>query len=380
MSILVISFDAIGDKVFEVMASDSANYPNIAKFRQDAYYRGGIKTVFMSNTYPIHTTIATGKLPKDHGVISNLLPAKKNGERPWALMARYIKARTIWDAAREKKLSVAAIFWPVTCGAKIDYHLPEVHVEKGQNLIFRCLLYGSVFFQLAALFKHGGKLLKALSGVKQGTYLPVLDDFTTAVTCDMLKNKKPDLALVHLIAYDTIFHFMGPKSEGVEIAKKAMDTNLGKLLESWGPDTVIVFSDHAQLEITENINLNALYGDAVYEQTGGSAFLRREIEGVEEQPWFERFLTTEEMQESGYADKPVLGIAAKAGCCFSESQYKGNHGYPADYDNYNTFYGVRGKTFIPGQEQKWLKNRITDITAIIARELNLDMDILKEYS
>jgi len=102
--------------------------------------------------------------------------------------------------------------------------------------------------------------------------------------------------------------------------------------------------------------------------------------GLEGQPWFERFLTKNEMEESGYADKQLIGIAAKPGYIFSESsKYKGAHGYPTDYENYNVFYGVKGKSFLPGQEQNWLKNRITDITAIVARELDLDMDILEEY-
>ena len=380
MRILVISFDSISDKVFEAMAYDSKNYPNIARFKEEAFYRGGVKTVFVSNTYPIHTSISTGKLPKEHGLISNYLPPKKNGERPWAQMAKYIRSKTIWDAAREKKLSTAAMLWPVTCGAKIDCHMPEVHVEKGQNFLFRSLLYGSIFFQLFALIKHGGKLIKALKGITQGTALPVLDDFTTAVTCDLLRRKKPDLVLVHLIAYDTMFHFVGSSGSGMETAKKAMDTNLGMLLESWGSGTVIVFSDHSQFDLIESIDLNVIYEDAVFEQTGGCAFLTKKPEGLEEQPWFGRYLTKEEMDESGYGDKPVLGIAAKLDYAFTEGKkYKGNHGYPVDYENYSVFYGVKGRNFKPNHEQNWLKNHIIDVTAIIARELNLDMDILEEY-
>jgi len=386
MGVLVISFDSISDKVFEAMAGDGETYPNVARFKREAYYRGGIKTVFMSNTYPVHATIATGKSPKDHGIISNLLPPKKNdtrplGERPWAQMAGLIKAKTVWDATSEKGLSTAAMLWPVTCGAKIDYHMPEVHPEKGQNLLFRSLMYGSVFFQLSALLRHGGKLIKALKGIGQ----PELDDFTTSVTCDMLKKIKPDLTLVHLIAYDTLFHFAGSGGKEMETAKKAMDVNLGRLLESWGEDTVIVFSDHSQLDVNESINLHDIFGNAVFEQTGGSAFLNnatagKSDRGLEEQRWFGRYLTKEEMEESGYADKKVLGIAAKPGYIFSESKkYKGAHGYPTDYENYNVFYGVKGRNFTPKHEQKkWLKNRVTDVTAIIASELNLDMDILKE--
>ena len=382
MGVLVISFDSVGDKVFEAMAGDD-RYPNVAGFKRGAHYRGGLKTVFASNTYPVHTSISTGRLPKDHGVISNLLPPGKNGEQPWAQMAKNIKAKTIWDAAREKKLSTAAMLWPVTCGAKIDYHMPEVHPEKGQNLLFRSLLYGSVFFQLAALLRHGGKLAKALGGIGQ----PELDDFTTSVTCDMLKRKKPDLTLVHLIAYDTIFHKAGSGGREMEIAKLAMDANLGRLLKCRGEDTAIVFSDHSQLDVAENVNLCDIYGNAVFEQIGGSAFLDGSVHGNTptgkdpgDQAWFERYLTKDEMEESGYAGKGLVGVAAKPGYVFSAGdKYKGAHGYPADYENYNVFYAVSGKNYLPGREQNWLKNRITDVTAIIARELDLDMDILEEY-
>jgi len=386
MGVLVISFDSVGDKAFEAMADDGENYPNVARFRREAYWRGGLKTVFVSNTYPVHATVSTGRLPRDHGITSNLLPPKENGERPWAQMARLIKAKTVWDAAREKKLSTAAMLWPVTCGAKIDYHMPEVHLEKGQNMLFRSLLYGSAFFQMRAILRHGGKLAKAIRGRLRGIGIgqPELDDFTTSVTCDMLGRVKPDLTLVHLIAYDLLFHFAGSGGREIETAKKAMDTNLGRLLDAWGDDTAVVFSDHSQLDVHENIDLNALYENAGFDQAGGSAFADRSAmalaRGIELQPWFGRYLTDGELEESGHSAASVFGIAAKAGCSFSEGGgYRGNHGYPTDYENYGVFYGVRGKNFLPGGEQGWLKNRITDVTAIIARELDLDMDILGEY-
>jgi len=377
MGVLVISFDAVGDEVFEEMAQDSENFPNVARFFNEAYYQGGVKTVFVSNTYPIHATISTGKLPKEHGIKSNMLPPNKNGERPWAQMAKYIKSKTIWEAAKEKKLITAAMLWPVTCGAKIDYLLPEVHAEKGQNLLFRSLLYGSVFFQLSAFLKYCRKVIKVIKNLDHGAQLE-LDDFTTSVTCDLLKRKKCDLVLVHLIAYDTLFHFYGSKGKEIETAKKALDDNLGRLLDCWGEKTVIIFSDHSQFDVRQNINLNELYGDVVYEQAGGCAFLDKNTDlkvfGFIEKPWFERYLTQDEMIESGYADKPVFGIAAKQGYAFSEgNKYKGSHGYPADYENYDIFYCVKGKNFTEEHEHKWLKNHITDITAIIVKELNLDM-------
>ncbi|MDR0512752.1 MAG: alkaline phosphatase family protein [Treponema sp.] len=386
MGVLVINFDSVGDAVFQEMAKDREQYPNVANFMGDSFFQGGIKTVFVSNTYPVHTSVSTGKLPKDHGVISNYRMPNKKGERSWAQMAHYITAKTIWDAAKEKNLTTAAFLWPVTCGAKIDYHVPEVHPEKGQSLLVRSLMYGSVFFQLSSIAKYRHDLIAALKGMAQkSSGQPALDNFTTSASCDALKKKKPDLTLVHLLAYDTEFHYGGSECPELLTAKKSLDENLGRLLKNCSPkDTVIVFSDHSQLDVNQNINLNDLYSGAFFDQAGGSAFAIKPAQsilmGMEKEPWFSRYLSKEELKESGYENKALFGIAAKAGFCFTDGiGYKGNHGYPSDYENYHVFYAVKGKNFTKGNTQPWLKKRITDVTAIIAKELELDMDILAEY-
>ena len=360
--VLVISFDGISDSEFENMAEDTQTYPNVARFMKESSYTKNVSSIFMSNTYPIHTSIATGKLPKDHGIISNYLLDNANSEYQWAQMSKYIKTKTIWDAAREKGLKTAAILWPVTGGAKINYNLPEIHLTKGQNRVLKQLQYGSKLFQINALLKYRHKL----KGIKQ----PYLDDFATDVASDVLRGKKADLTLVHLIAYDDIRHRVGGASSELNIAKSAIDENLGKLLDITGEDiTVIVFSDHAHIDVKEVVNLNKIFGKDVFEQCGGSAFFAKKIENLEEYPWFGRNLTENEMIESGYATKVDLGIAAKIGYCFAESgAYKSNHGYPTDYDNYKVFYAIRGKDFVPT-----VKNggNVRDITAIINGELGL---------
>ncbi|MCL1995301.1 MAG: ectonucleotide pyrophosphatase/phosphodiesterase [Defluviitaleaceae bacterium] len=371
MGILVISFDAVGDKVFEKMAG-SGDYPNITSFYNEATYCGGIKSIFVSNTYPIHTTISTGKLPKDHGVIANTLPLTKSGDRPWVQFASMIKAKTLWDAAKEKGLKTASLLWPVTCKAKIDYNMPEVHLLKGQNRIIRHLMYGSKFFQIKAMLKHR-HLLKNMKDIEKSQ--PQLDNFTTAIGVDLLKEKKPDLALVHLIAYDHICHHTGLDSSEIKEAKKALDDNLGRLLGAWH-GTVLVFSDHSQLPVHENINLCDLYKED-FLQLGGCAFFQKPLAEISEQHWFGRYLTKEEMSSSGHDSRYDFGIAAKPGFNFSDGEniFKGDHGYPVDYENYNTFYAINKEIDYAHK----LKGSVRDVTAIIAKELGLDMDIIAEY-
>ena len=380
IKLLVISFDAMGDHVFESMASEPDLYPNIAKLKARLSYHNQVRTVFVSNTYPIHTSISTGKAPGEHGIVSN----KDSANVDWVMSAKAIQTKTLWQAARAKKLKTAAFLWPVTCGAPINWHLPEVHLKKGQRRVTQQLRQGSKAFQVRALLKHK-HLLGNLADVEDSQ--PALDNFTTAVACDLFARKKPDLALVHLIAYDYICHATGPvpvgerNTERLATAKLAMDTNLGKLMDAWytglEPDQghILVFSDHAQLQVNETINLNTLYRHNQFLQLGGCAFGKSFDISLPDQHWFGRHLSKEEMAESGYSGKYTFGFAAKPGFSFGEKEVQGEHGYPTDYDNYRTFYGIDKP--LPYADK--LRGSVLDITAIIAKELGLEMDIVGEY-
>lgn len=370
MPLLVISFDGISDTVFEEMAQ-SGQFPSISRFKGNSTYVGGVKTVFVSNTYPIHTSVSTGKLPKDHGITSNILQSMGHSNDKWAQLESLIKSKTIWQAAKEKGLKTAAFLWPVTCGAKINYHIPEVHLLKSQNRILSQLKHGSKLFQLKLFLKYRKQLAK-IQNIE--TSQPTLDNFITASVASLLKKKKPSLTLVHLIAYDTICHEVGPNdNDKLYLAKKAMDDNLAKLLRVWKGD-ILIFSDHSQLSVNETINLNVLY-NSNFVQMGGCAFGNNVPLNLENQYFFGRYLTKEEMHESGYAGIFAFGIAAKSGFSFGEKPVKGDHGYPTTYENYNTFYAINKEI----DYKHKLKNSVLDVTAIIAKELGIDMDILQQY-
>jgi len=365
MSLLVISFDGVKDTEFEKMAADARRYPNIAAFMSDARYTGDVFTTFVSNTYPIHCSISTGRHPKEHGITSNLLGQTDNGADIWAQEAKLFQAPTIFDAAAAKGLSIGTIAWPVTCGAKtIKWNMPEVHLLPGQMRMREQMRHGSFGFQAMAKLRHG----KKMRGIQQ----PYLDDFFTSVAEDLLRQKNPDLTMIHLIAYDDFAHTFGI-SDDIDAARTALDQNLGRLLAAAGPDaTVLVFSDHGHLNVTENIDLAPIFGSILYEQCGGCAFFTKKIEIIEEYPWFGRLLTEEEMDESGYATRAAFGIAAARGYSLGPGSYRANHGYPRDYDQYRVFHAIKnakkGPHHLPFDD-------IRNVTAIIDQELELGMDL-----
>ena len=353
MAIVVISFDGVGDKEFERLAKDKKNYPNIAKFMEQSIYQSGVKSVFVSNTQPAHVTISTGKLPSEHGIVSN---HPRPDSARWVKRSRCIKAETIWERAGRSGMTTAAIFWPLTCGAAIRWNIPGM-----------CL--GSHLLQLRSLIKHGTKLL----GITPGATQPYLDNFATAVACNLLRSREADLTLVHFLAYDAIRHRVGGASEELDVARQSLDRNLGKLLDVAGERTVLICSDHSHLDVRKTINLMEIYGRDIYEQCGGSAFFKIAPANVENYHWFGRFLNEAEMGESGYSEHAICGIAAKVGYAFGTVPYKSNHGYPADYENYRVFYAIRaGKgNYLAKHEDIGIDIDIRDIYSIILRELGI---------
>ena len=85
-----------------------------------------VRGVFPTVTYPSHTTIVTGELPAKHGIYFNtpFVPEGQTGRWYWEEHA--IQVPTLWDAVREHGGHTAAVSWPVTEGAPIDWFIPEV--------------------------------------------------------------------------------------------------------------------------------------------------------------------------------------------------------------------------------------------------------------
>jgi len=384
---LIISYDSIGDTQFEKLVK----YPAFnALSKQSAVFRG-VSGVFLSNTYPVHTSVATGVHPREHGVTSNIEPFPSS-KPAWNCDERSIRAKTIWQMAAEKGIKTAAVLWPVTAFSKsIKYNIPEVRALPGETQLKTSMKAGSPILQLIIFLRYG----KIMKGYKQ----PDLDNFTAASSAEILRKKKPGLALVHFTAYDSFCHDHGPESAALDDALEAMDKNLKTLLdaaESYEKD-VIVFSDHSQIGvhtvIDPNINLvkegllnqddsgySAGESGCFFECAGGSAFfhagkLSADQTGkirikTESSEGFRRMLSADEISVSGM-EKAAFGFCAKAGYCYEPAGAvkKGNHGYPLDMDNYRVFYMAKGCGLAPGSVSHG--GSLLDIAPLVIQHLNL---------
>jgi hypothetical protein len=378
MRLLIISFDAAGDRVFDRIAA----LPNTAAFLCGAALARDVNSVFLTNTYPIHASVVTGLSQAEHGLVSNTSPFPERYPQ-WQYRSSCIKKKTLWDAAAEKGLSVAAVLWPSTGDAKeIRWNMPEMFPHPGDNQLLLNLKNGSKGMQLLFWLRYR----HLLEGIAQ----PARDRFAAACMADLLRNKKPDLALMHFTAYDSLCHRHGEDFAVLDQALGVLDEELGKLLDAAGDETaVILFSDHAQLpaettvlpnEILANMGLirraaeGGHAGDyagghawgyapgetgCFIECCGGSAFFhpgRLEtidaiLKKLEESEGFNRWLSPDELQKCGRGNLPA-GFCALPGYQYEafDAGEKGQHGYPEDYEGYKVFYAVRAPAIQAGKE------------------------------
>ncbi len=257
--VLVISVDGLGASWY-MDPPANIRIPNLQRLKSEGSYAEGVEGVYPSVTYPSHTTLVTGRVPREHGVYSNLSSrvAGKN-PRDWFWNASAIKVPTLWDEGQQHGLTSGAVFWPVTVGARITWNIPEVwDPAKGMT---GDPLYIAKFATPGLLFEAGLELGPPKAGED--------DDVTrTRLAAFVLKKKKPNLLLLHLAALDEAEHRHGPRSAEAIATLESSDARIGELLAAvkeagLGDSTdVFIVSDHGFLPVEREINPNVLLAKA----------------------------------------------------------------------------------------------------------------------
>lgn len=249
----VISFDGLSCLDFDYIKE----LPNFKKLIRDSAYSKYVYSVFPSVTYPAHTTIVTGKYPRNHGVINNkfLQPNRKHPD--WYWYRKYVKGETLYDLAIKNGMKVAALRWPVTGKSKIQYNMPEIFANRPwQNQVMVSLLSGSPLFQY--------RLNKKFGYIRKGFKQPYLDNFTHKSMIYTLKTKRPNITFVHYTDLDSMRHEFGFHSKEAQEALLRHDVRLGEIMDTLKESgmnqftTIVVLGDHSSFDEDKMINLNVL--------------------------------------------------------------------------------------------------------------------------
>ena len=250
---LVLSFDCLS-------AHDYAYIQNLPHFK-DILLKGSlapkVRTIYPSLTYPCHTTIVTGKYPKNHGIIHNTLIQPGRDSPDWNWYRNKIKGTTLYDEAQKAKMKTSALLWPVTGRAKIDYNLPEIFPNRWwQSQLLVSLFSGTPAYQW--------ELNKRYGHIRNGLKQPELDDFVLASAVHTIDTLQPDLMLVHFTDLDSMRHYHGFASSEARAALKRHNDRLGEIVDAlkrkdlYEETTIIILGDHSALDENKAIHMNVL--------------------------------------------------------------------------------------------------------------------------
>ena len=373
--LIMISLDAISDNDINYLLT----LPNFKKLASYGLMHRKVESLFISNTYPVHTSISTGVMPSEHGLFDNVIYDPFTKTEKWRAHKNLIKVKTLPERAHDKGLVSCAMMYPCTPGEKIRYHLAEV--PGTESMLYR----GFKFVHYSSTFRLCPKFFRYMKKCKSFNYFGI-DTFIAFTSRDLIAKEKADFYMLHLQDTDHQKHHCGIDSEEVRKSIEYDDKLLGVILEgiceaerNAGGDPekgishfdILIFSDHACFNVKENIQPNDLLKErgitpesAWFQTVNGACFLhiapsiskdnRAKLDAFIEEflalPGVKRKLTDEEMRESGAIDAGFhMGFTPVPGTTFGAMK-KGQHGYTLDNDDYKIFYLEIGPGFLSADQ------------------------------
>ncbi|WP_066309293.1 alkaline phosphatase family protein [Bacillus sp. FJAT-29814] len=252
--LIIISFDCLSALDYPIMK----DLPHFQTILENGALVKNVKSIYPSVTYPCHASIVTGNYPNRHGIINNTLLQPGRISPDWNWFRRSIKCTTLYDEAKKANLTTAALLWPVTGKANIDYNMPEIFANRPwHNQIVVSLLSGTPSYQW--------ELNKRYGHIRNGLHQPELDDFVLEAAVDTIKTKKPNLMMIHFTDLDSMRHDFGFSSKEAMAAIDRHHTRLGRILSAlkesgiYENSTIVVLGDHSALDEDKAISLNVLF-------------------------------------------------------------------------------------------------------------------------
>lgn len=409
--LFIISLDALG-------FSDEEIYKDLPFFKkciEKGTWIRRLKSVYPTLTYPIHSTVVSGRYPISHKIDNNLKLEPEKIYMDWYWDEDYLKGDSIFKGAKRKGLKVASFRWPATGFGEIEYNFPEVWSWDGEYLEDHMMRKGTADF-VKELKREFGEFTSESTQEEKDEYIAKAAVYT-------FKKYQPDITFMHLVDVDSVKHRFGSIHFGVERAIKSLDNRLERMFEeiakvkSLEEIDIILMSDHSQIDTSLGIRLNKLLADmdllvpeedgttrdykAYFLTCGGSAALylkdesdieiveniQREIEKLNLEG-IDKIFTKEEIVKLGASDKAVLWVEAKEGYAFEPSavgevftgdyfiEVAGNHGFLPDKEK-NLAMGIFvGPSF---KENKVIeKEELIRIAPTVDKILNLGIKDMVE--
>jgi hypothetical protein len=385
--------------------------PMLQYMAREGVHAQHVRVIFPSVTYPAHTTLVTGANPANHGILYNQ-PFEPDGQTGrWYWEYSYIQTETLWSAADRSGLVTASIGWPVTVGAPIDYNIPEVwslDEPVGSVSVIREHTTPAGFLKTVEKEAVGRLTGNAFSGAHIER-----EDRVGAIAAYILREIRPALLTIHIVATDAYQHRHGREHHQVNRALAAADRAIARMYEAsldagiLDRTAFVISGDHGFADIDRRVAPNVWLteaglrdaaddrGDwrATFHATGGAAFLRLSDpddldaarmarKAIEDLPEVKRalfrFVERDELDRLGADPDAPFALAAAHHVGFSgaatgdavQEATGGTHGHAPDFPGINTGFVAWGAGVQNGQVIPLMS--LEDVAPVVAHLLGLD--------
>ncbi len=195
--------------------------PNLKALARGGVQAEGLRPVVPSVTVPDHTTMITGALPIRHGIYHNRGFSYEGWQGVRYMEEEQIQVPTLWDAVKEAGGTSAALRWPVSVNAPVDYNFlssryPEGTFPEG--------------FQQEIEENVTGKMV-AKDRISDFDYYRT-DLQAADITSYLIKKYQPTFITVHFSSTDHFQHEEGREGPKVHKAIAVADVCVGQLIEA----------------------------------------------------------------------------------------------------------------------------------------------------
>ncbi|MBL8828385.1 MAG: alkaline phosphatase family protein [Planctomycetaceae bacterium] len=241
--VVIISIDGLAAYLLDDPKSPLPTIRRLA--REGGHVVGGMKTSNPSVTWPNHTTLVTGVRPEKHGVLANGVlvrgaPGVPVFTDPKKDKQDLVRVPTLFDVAHAAGLTTAEINWPCTRGAKsLDDSFPDVP----EAVLHSTPRLRSELVAAGILADETDKSFGTSSVVGR-------DHWWTESACHVIRQRKPNLLLLHLLNVDSTHHTYGAQTPSSYTANAYADACVGRVLQALDEagirerTTVFVVADH----------------------------------------------------------------------------------------------------------------------------------------
>ena len=253
-----------------------APIPTIRKLIAEGAVAEGMHVANPAITWPNHTTLVTGMRPAKHSVLFNgVLVRPGAGKAVRVDGARdksdLVAVPTIYDHLHRAGYRTADINWPCTRGATtLDDSFPDVPDQVA------CMTPRLRDELIAAGW---------LEGTNDATFrlqsAPVRDRIWTEAAAHVLRQRRPNFMLIHMLVTDSTQHKYGPQSPAAYAAIALADAQLADILRAIDAaglrekTTLFVTADHGFEAALKIVNPNVAFRKAGLLETTATPALQR---------------------------------------------------------------------------------------------------------